>query len=135
MELAILRALDAVVQNLGPIEMVLHCPACGVQHVDAPEPARGWTNPPHRSHLCHGCGTVWRPADVATVGVRAVLTSGQGDTWTPARAAAAHVAHRYLNDATFHHLVDTLAHALRAGVYTAEDVRAAAELAPAVARR
>src|SRR5574340_600312 len=26
---------------------------------------KGWDNPPHRSHLCHGCGHIWRPADVA----------------------------------------------------------------------
>ena len=54
-----------------PIDMILHCPKCGVQHIDAPE-GEGWTNPPHRSHLCHTCATVWRPADVATNGVREI---------------------------------------------------------------
>jgi hypothetical protein len=83
-----------------PIDMILHCPACGLQHVDAPEtdeqynerlfesswwecggdkPER-WTNPPHRSHLCHGCGHIWRPADVATNGVREIKTQGKNDT-------------------------------------------------------
>lgn len=66
-----------------PIPMILHCPACGTQHVDAPEPASGWTNPPHTSHLCHNpaCRTVWRPADVPTVGVAALETRGARDTW------------------------------------------------------
>lgn len=55
-----------------PIPMVLHCPRCGMQHVDAPEPGNGWDNPPHRTHLCHGCGGRWRPANVPTVGVVAL---------------------------------------------------------------
>ena len=78
-----------------PIDMVLYCPKCGKQHIDAPEPGRaiwgsamhspvvevgGWTNPPHRSHLCHGCGHVWRPADVPTNGVQAVKTKGRADS-------------------------------------------------------
>jgi hypothetical protein len=88
--------LAAEVERLisAPIDMVLHCPACGMQHIDAPEPAgeytaRGydplgaaalaWNNPPHRSHLCHGCGHIWRPADVATNGVAAVKTKGKAD--------------------------------------------------------
>jgi hypothetical protein len=50
-----------------PIPMVLHCPACGWQHID--EPKGDWTNPPHRSHLCAGCGHIWRPFDFPTVGV------------------------------------------------------------------
>lgn len=65
-----------------PIPMVLHCPACGHQHIDAPEPETGWTNPPHKSHLCHVCLLVWRPADVATVGVKHV-GMGEKDTWAP----------------------------------------------------
>lgn len=69
-----------------PLDMVLHCPHCGLQHVDA---ARGeWTNPPHRSHLCAICGTIWRPADVPTNGVAAIGTRGKADTW-PRRAEQA----------------------------------------------
>lgn len=33
-----------------PLDMVLHCPKCGLQHVDAPELPE-WTNPVHSSHL------------------------------------------------------------------------------------
>lgn len=66
-----------------PIPMVLHCPACGAQHVDAPDEAVGWANPPHRSHLCHGCGHVWRPADVPTTGVAAIATRGERDASAP----------------------------------------------------
>ena len=62
------------------INMVLHCPVCGAQHIDAPEPENGWTNPPHKSHLCHNCGCIWRPASVATNGV-AEVERGSNDTW------------------------------------------------------
>lgn len=83
---------------LVPIDMVLHCPKCGLQHIDAPDfeddPSMlavgisrkaydGWTNPPHRSHLCAGCGHVWRPADVPTNGVAAVKTKGKHDSPVP----------------------------------------------------
>jgi hypothetical protein len=84
-----------------PIDMILHCPLCGVQHIDTADfeddPSMlsvritrkvydGWTNPPHRSHLCSACGNVWRPADVATNGVREIKTRGKGDTWNPTEA-------------------------------------------------
>jgi hypothetical protein len=82
-----------------PIDMVLFCPECGTQHIDAPSrdshawcdcckapPAApcydwctAWTNPPHRSHLCALCGHVWRPADVPTNGVPAITTRGKED--------------------------------------------------------
>lgn len=45
-----------------------------------------WNNPPHKSHLCHSCGTVWRPADVATNGVAEIKTEGKNDTWHPTGA-------------------------------------------------
>lgn len=74
-----------------PIDMILHCPACGAQHIDAPDPEgeahaasdgteSRWTNPPHRSHLCHGCGHIWRPADVPTNGVQDIKTRGKRDS-------------------------------------------------------
>lgn len=52
-----------------PIPMILFCPLCNYQHVDRPEPDGDWKNPPHRTHLCHNCGNLWRPADVPTTGV------------------------------------------------------------------
>lgn len=74
-----------------PIDMVLYCPKCGTQHVDRPDtpedgadwndPEIAWTNPPHRSHLCHSCGCIWRPADVPTNGVASIETQGKDDTW------------------------------------------------------
>lgn len=86
-----------------PIDMVLHCPACGLQHIDradTPEdgadwndPEITWNNPPHRSHLCHGCGHIWRPADVPTNGVRAVLTKGKADS--PIEGCRAGHVHKY----------------------------------------
>lgn len=94
---AALAAAPEVVMPL-PIDMVLHCPKCHLQHLDAPEPDQfrhqpgedllsgtlhhslGWDNPPHKSHLCHGCGYIWRPADVPTNGVAAVKTKGKNDS-------------------------------------------------------
>lgn len=85
------RAASPVEQPAAaPIDMLLFCPACGDQHIDAPEdtsenePYRHpglWSNPPHRSHLCHACGCIWRPADVPTNGVAATQTRGKADTW------------------------------------------------------
>lgn len=86
-----------------PTDLILFCPACGLQHIDRPEvkahnpigegqgTSEGWTNPPHRSHLCHQCGNVWRPADVATNGVASIKTRGAKDSLpismaTPLRA-------------------------------------------------
>lgn len=74
-----------------PIDMVLYCPRCHLQHIDAPEmnpPSQTsfealtwkWDNPPHRSHLCHACGFIWRPADVPTNGVQAIKTRGRNDS-------------------------------------------------------
>ncbi|MCI0393270.1 MAG: helix-turn-helix domain-containing protein [Acidobacteria bacterium] len=68
------------------IDMILYCPNCHEQHIDAPDPAQGWTNPPHKSHQCHNCTDdagnpfVWRPADVHTNGVRQIKTRGMRDS-------------------------------------------------------
>lgn len=48
------------------IPMRLHCPACHMLHVDRGEFALR----PHHTHACQGCGNVWRPAIVPTIGVR-----------------------------------------------------------------
>lgn len=96
-------ALDAAA--LVPIDMVLYCPRCQAQHIDKPEQAdarkgcgscggtgqsceypecmKPWTNPPHRSHLCHQCKHVWRPADVPTNGVAVIKTTGKDDSPSP----------------------------------------------------
>ena len=92
--------------NQTPIDMVLHCPKCGMQHIDKDNyeelcieaaelgvdregerelerwiEEREWSNPPHRSHLCQNrkCGHIWRPADVPTNGVAAIKTAGTKD--------------------------------------------------------
>lgn len=67
--------------DIGPIPMILFCPTCGGQHIDAPSP--GWDNPPHRSHLCAFCGYIWRPADVPTTGVAKIQTRGKFDPLSP----------------------------------------------------
>lgn len=112
---ALLHIFSVIDRLRAPIDMVLHCPSCGMQHIDeaespgiigetcddggtchhgckvecfrrkgcVPLSASGmtehWQNPPHRSHLCHGCGHIWRPADVPTNGVAAVKTKGKND--------------------------------------------------------
>ncbi len=48
-----------------PIPMLLWCPMCKGRHVDVGE----YAEKPHHTHACQECGTVWRPAIVATVGV------------------------------------------------------------------
>lgn len=74
-------AVQAAIAAQGPVPMVLHCPRCHLQHIDAPdERTPDWQNPPHRSHLCHGCGMIWRPADVPTIGVERTHTAGKKDT-------------------------------------------------------
>lgn len=115
--LAIDSLSDAIMRD-SPIDMVLHCPACGEQHVDEPSPEarflheKGvtcsdgpdgalvwsdgvdrecpWNNRPHRSHLCQGCGHVWRPADVATNGVKAIKTKGKQDSPPESRREVLH---------------------------------------------
>lgn len=49
-----------------PVPMVLFCPECTERHIDAGE----FAEKPHHTHACQSCGFVWRPAVVATVGVR-----------------------------------------------------------------
>lgn len=90
---ALFRVIDRMREQAAPIDMLLHCPNCGMQHIDEPwkpgqpltnEQITGgeavWTNPPHRSHLCHGCGHIWRPADVPTNGVAEIKTKGKDDS-------------------------------------------------------
>lgn len=62
-------ALAPSAEDPQPIPMFLACPVCHEQHIDAPKPEVGWLNPPHKTHLCRHCGTLWRPAAVHTTGV------------------------------------------------------------------
>lgn len=88
--------LTALAATAKPVDMLLLCPACGMQHIDAVETGTTlsrsgldtltetevvtWSNPPHRTHMCHGCGHQWRPADVATNGVTELKTKGSNDS-------------------------------------------------------
>lgn len=62
-----------------PIPMLLFCPNCGNQHIDAPNEAIGWTDPPHKSHECQHCKHTWRPCDLPTRGVPTIHTKGKND--------------------------------------------------------
>lgn len=85
--------------NEVPIPMVLFCPACTAQHIDAPQPEKDWDNPPHRSHECQFCGHIWRPADVPTTGVAAIETRGKLDSpeMLKSRSVAIAAFLRYMN--------------------------------------
>lgn len=48
-----------------PEPAILHCPECGVQHVDDGE----WATRVHRTHQCQACGHEWRPCEYPTFGV------------------------------------------------------------------
>lgn len=48
------------------VPLELKCPKCDMIHVDQDEWA---TTRLHRTHLCHGCGNLWRPYATTTVGV------------------------------------------------------------------
>lgn len=51
---------------LPPIPLLMICPMCRKRHIDEGE----FATRPHHTHACQGCGHVWRPALVATVGVK-----------------------------------------------------------------
>lgn len=107
---------EAEISEPPPIPMVLYCPNCGAQHVDAAEPCPDegcphygtphghpelWANPPHRAHLCHACGTIWRPADVATTGVAHIQTKGKADTWRNGPLAISAESKARINEALY----------------------------------
>ncbi len=50
----------------GIIPMLLWCPECGVRHIDEGD----FATKKHHTHACQNCGHCWRPAIVATCGVR-----------------------------------------------------------------
>lgn len=70
-----------------PMPLVIHCPQCGLQHVDEGE----FATKKHRVHRCvtrvikfqaqdgeaqseqPGCGFEWQPAHVFTVGVEKII--------------------------------------------------------------
>ncbi len=53
-------------EEVMPIPMRLTCPACNLLHIDVGE----FATKVHHTHACQGCGMVWRPAVVPTVGVQ-----------------------------------------------------------------
>jgi len=62
-------------KNWKPLSDALERLALGHDFVPA------WDNPPHKSHLCHRCGNVFRTADVPTNGVAFPTTRGDRDSW------------------------------------------------------
>ena len=68
----LLKIVKAAVE--GPLRMIIHCPECGTQHVDAGV----WAEKEHWTHQCQRCGHEWKAAKVATVGVASLDTKGTG---------------------------------------------------------
>jgi hypothetical protein len=60
------KAMDQILKTVGPIPMIIFCPACDTRHIDEGE----FATKPHHTHACQSCGVVWRPAVVPTVGVQ-----------------------------------------------------------------
>ena len=56
---------EKIVALEAPIPMLLFCPTCGSRHLDEGD----FATKVHHTHACQGCGMVWRPAVVPTVGV------------------------------------------------------------------
>lgn len=52
--------------TMNPIPMLIWCPMCNQRHIDQGD----FAVRPHHTHACQFCGFTWRPAIVATVGVR-----------------------------------------------------------------
>ena len=88
-----LRPTHSTVMPDDPIDIIVFCPSCGKQHVDAPDPARGWENPPHRTHECLECGHLWRPSFHLTNGV-AEVPLGSSDARPPIRGQTLPHAYR-----------------------------------------
>ena len=63
-----------------PIDMVLFCPQCGTQHIDAPDAEPHLDVARTDEDASERCGHIWRPADVPTNGVLAIKTQGQNDS-------------------------------------------------------
>lgn len=64
-----------------PVDMILFCPNCGLQHIDAPSDVEDC----RLSHTCGYCNYTFRPSDVPTNGVPAILTAGKADHQPPLR--------------------------------------------------
>ena len=63
----VLKELSELRSQLeAPVPMLLWCPECGERHIDGGE----FATKVHHTHSCQLCGLTWRPAIVATVGVR-----------------------------------------------------------------
>ena len=69
MQKAFESAMTETITPTPPIPMRIPCPDCGQLHIDDGE----FATKPHHTHACQHCGHVWRPAVVATVGVRFLL--------------------------------------------------------------
>lgn len=57
---------EVVARVSTPIPMLLTCPSCNARHIDEGD----FATRTHHTHACQICGMVWRPAIVATVGMR-----------------------------------------------------------------
>lgn len=68
-----------IMKDTEPMLLVLYCPECKFQHIDADE----WLTRPHKTHLCLQCGHEWAPANFPTVGVEWVSDDFMGSWAKP----------------------------------------------------
>lgn len=61
-----LREMARGLREPPPVPMLLSYPMCGERHIDV----GAFATKVHHTHACQGCGHVWRPAVIATSGVR-----------------------------------------------------------------
>ncbi len=81
------KLLSATAAPAAPVRVHTWCPKCDLKHIDALDEATGidWATRPHKTHLCLGCGHLWKPHDYATVGVAAPAaeTEATAEALTP----------------------------------------------------
>lgn len=63
-----IRRIEAELEKpMAPLELLIICPRCHMQHVDEGRFAKK----PHRSHACQGCGLTFQASgSVESIGVR-----------------------------------------------------------------
>ena len=82
--------------SVEPIPMLMYCPRCGAQHIDAPKGE--WTNPPHKTHTCQTCGARWRHCDAwPTTGVASLSDPGRDVVEPAPRSQDAEAIARWLD--------------------------------------
>ena len=76
--LGIVRVLDTITRAVGVYDRMSNSDRRDLFPAFGEDPALSWDNPPHRSHLCHGCG-LSTPSSVPT-------NTQKGPPWLSSKA-------------------------------------------------